>query len=132
MSDAELTPSSPQLIWDMYLALVQECHHFNALESTYRTLASTWLLAAFAGIGYILTSVHAGTELLISGLSAAGAAGIVLLWVLDMLVYHRLLGAAFSEQLGFEERHSWLPQVAHEMVEMHGGDIVAKVVWFYI
>jgi len=118
----------------MYKSLTDQCEHFNSLESTYRTLASTWLLAAFAGIGFILKDIQSKHALLLIALVAGAAAiGIFLLWLLDLMVYHRLLSAAFAERLALENRYPWLPQVAHGMMDAHGGaGVVPKIVWFYI
>ena len=42
-------------VWRMLLELGVQERHFNELESRYRTLASTWLLATFAALGFIAT-----------------------------------------------------------------------------
>jgi hypothetical protein len=121
-------------VWEMYKLLVAQCEHFNKLESTYRALASTWLLAAFAGIGFVARDLRDPDRLgLIAAVSTAGALGIVLLWVLDLLVYHRLLNAAFYEQYNLEAKHYWLPQLAHSMFAFSGkSGVASKLVWFYV
>jgi hypothetical protein len=43
-------------IWEVYKHVAKFEHHFNTLQSTYRTLASTWLLAMFVGIGYVMAN----------------------------------------------------------------------------
>jgi hypothetical protein len=133
-ADSELTPDSPEMIWQMYEGLTGQCQHFNGLESTYRALASTWLLAAFGGVGYVLSNNVGGHAALLSAaIGAAAALGIVLLWMLDLQVYHSLLVGAFSEQLRLEREHRWLPQSAHQMQKAHQGQgVVPKVVWFYV
>lgn len=121
------------LPWEMYKSLVAQSEHFNGLESTYRTLASTWLLAAFGGIGFILKDVPDYAGLLVAAVSAAAAAGIFLLWLMDLMVYHRLLGAVFAVQGALEDRHPWLPQTAHGMMRAHdNAGVVPKIVWFYV
>lgn len=60
MGDEPVTPESPALVWQMYSGLTEQCQHFNTLESSYRTLASTWLLAAFGGIGFLLKEAPPG------------------------------------------------------------------------
>jgi hypothetical protein len=134
MSERTLSPDSPELVWQMYQGLAGQCQHFNGLESTYRTLASTWLLAAFGATGYVLNEkVGSSPAMLVAGIGAAGAIGIVLLWVLDLQVYHRLLAAAFSEQIRLEKEYSWLPMAAHLMKEAHhGAGVVPKIAWFYV
>ena len=127
-------PASENLVWDMYKNLTEQCQHFNSIESTYRTLASTWLLAAFAGIGFILTDIEPdNAQFFIAAVASAAAAGIFLLWLLDLMVYHRLLAAAFAEQMAMEKQYEWLPQVGHGMMAAHkGAGVVPRVVWFYI
>lgn len=128
--------STPSLIWDMYKSLTDQCAHFNSLESTYRSLTSTWLLATFGGIGFVLqeqASLTLYVPYLIAAIAYAGAAGVLLLWLLDLGVYHKLLSSAFSEQLRLEKQNTWLPQVAHKMMETQKGiGVVPRVVWFYI
>jgi hypothetical protein len=91
--------------------------HFNQLGSQYRLLASTWLLAALGAIGYVLTAEHLVVPAIniIVLITLAGSAGILLLWVIDLLVYHRLLDANFLEGLRIESRFDELPQVRYAM-----------------
>ena len=134
MTSPENRTSAEDFVWDVYKHLAGQCAHFNTIESTYRALASTWLLAAFAGIGFVLKDVDSEYgPLYIAAIAAAAAAGVFLLWLMDLMVYHRLLGAAFGEQLELETRHAWLPQVAHRMMRAHGGaGVVPRIVWFYV
>jgi len=120
------------MVWEIYKNLTEQCEHFNGIESTYRTLTSTWLLAAFGAIGFVMKDLQ-GDPLLIGAIASGAAIGIYLLWTLDLLVYHRLLGAAFAELLALENRNAWLPQVAHGMMNAEDGvGVVPRVVWFYI
>jgi hypothetical protein len=122
--------------WDHLLEVGLFERHFNQLQATYRTLASTWLLATFAGIGFTLLN---GKSIPIDWLLAAaviavlGAAGISLLWNLDLLVYHRLLDAAFYTGLQIEKRHTELPQLrTHMACATHRHGVIGHVMWFYI
>jgi lysylphosphatidylglycerol synthetase-like protein (DUF2156 family) len=137
MANRQITADTPDpLVLDMYKHLAEQSQHFNGIESTYRTLASTWLLASFGGMGFILKDLdqYKGQQaLFIAAVAVAAAVGIVLLWLMDLMVYHRLLAAAFAEQLQMETRHAWLPQVARGMMAAHGGKgVTPKVVWFYL
>ncbi len=125
------------LVWKIYAELGATERHFNGLQSHYRTLASTWLLAAFGGIGFVLTTelsfVAVPAELAVALIGVAAAAGLYLLWMLDLLVYHRLLDAAFIEALRLEERHAWLPQVRTGMMRLHGArGVLHRVRVFYL
>jgi hypothetical protein len=108
-------------LFDRVWRVVEECgeaeRHFNQLQSVYRGVASTWLLATFAGVGYLLYDKdgkvsHPGIAALIC---LAGFVGILLIWVLDLDVYHRLLVAVFREGLAVENYYTWLPKYRRNM-----------------
>jgi hypothetical protein len=113
-------------IWKM----VEECgvyeRHFNQLQSFYRGLASTWLLAAFGGIGYVLTkeptlsAANKQPPLLDLWIAAgwvgvAGAVGLFFLWAVDVLVYHKLLLGVFAVGRKLETENTWLPPLRSSM-----------------
>ncbi len=107
----------PEFVWKLIQECGEEERHFNTLQSVYRGLASTWLLAMFAGIGFLLnlTSVSLWCKHLLIALSgAATTVGVFLLWLLDYH-YHRLLLAYFDEGRRLEGEFSWLPQVRRTM-----------------
>ena len=41
--------------WEIIKTITEAEHHFNDLCFKIRTLASTWLLATFAGVGFLLS-----------------------------------------------------------------------------
>jgi hypothetical protein len=86
-------------IWSVVEECGEEERHFNNLQSVYRGIASTWLLATFGAVGFLLFNKDG--ELIHPGIAAAvcfaGTFGIVLIWKLDLDVYHRLLVAVFRE-----------------------------------
>lgn len=108
---------------DHVIALYTECmaqeRHFNGLEAGYRRLASTWLLAGFAAIGFLMNlrdeDLLVPPPLMIAAVGVLTALGIGMLWGLDLHVYHRLLNANFAEGLMLEARHPWLPQTHFNM-----------------
>lgn len=142
MADGTGTPMSAAerqtaLSWDILKELSASERHFNALEAEYRKLASVWLLAGFAGIGFILQTnptMAIPQELAIAGIGLAASVGIYLLWIVDLLVYHRLLDACFTEAKKIEARHAELPQVRSSMGRsLRGGRVVTtRLRWFYI
>ena len=123
-------------VWKMYAEIGTIERHFNDLQSKYRVMASTWLLAAFTGIGFVFSktlNTHIPEELIAAGIATASAIGISLIWILDLLVYHRLLAAAFAEGYELEQQHSWLPCIHTNMYNLHNGiGVLPKVVWFYV
>jgi hypothetical protein len=85
-------PEDKATVWNMFTELSVYERHFNDLQHNYRVMCSTWILAAFAGIGFILATKDVEAllprELLVYFLSVAAAAGTTLLWTLDLRVYH--------------------------------------------
>ncbi|WP_405783191.1 hypothetical protein OG512_30380 [Streptomyces sp. NBC_01378] len=103
--------------------------HFNELQSKYRTLSSTWLLATFAGIGFILAKnigFPGGKYVAASCLATAGAFGIGLLWSIDLKVYHRLLEAVFREALRVERNCTAIPPMRLAMSRLVENQAVPK------
>ena len=110
--------------------------HFNTLQGTYRGMASAWLLASFTAIGFVMSktiNIGIDPELLVAGIALAGCVGIALLWVIDLLVYHRLLDSWFIEGLILEDRYPWLPPFRHNMMQTQKGEgVLFRIVGFYL
>ncbi len=128
---------SKELIWSILVELGQQERHFNELESRYRTLASSWLLATFGGLGLVATQdvrIDAPRELIMALLAFGGAGGIFLLWNLDIMVYHRLLDACFLNGVLLEDRIGWLPKFRTEMLQSapKAGGVLRRIIYFYI
>jgi hypothetical protein len=124
-------------VWKIALEVGQFERHFNTLQMSYRTLASTWLLAAFGAAGLIITKSDVRlpfSQLYVGTLvGIAGAVGIVLLWVLDILVYNQLLDACFDVGYRLEKTYKWLPPARMKMKRTQGDRGVSpRVVWFYV
>ena len=137
-SDAlgSVDPVTYARVWNVIGEIGVQERHFNELQSGYRNMASGWLLAVFAGIGFSLSQklqINIPCELLIAAIAAAGCVGIGLLWILDLLVYHRLLDACFIEGLFLEERYPWLPPLRHNMMETQAGQgVLFRTIGFYL
>lgn len=119
------------------VALLQEMgnyeRHFNQLQSTYRGFASAWLLAAFGAMGFILTqsgSPKLPAHMLVGAVALAACIGIVLLWIMDVLVYHRLLEKCFDSAEELENKHP-VPASRKRMREALGKGKVAWIITFY-
>jgi hypothetical protein len=124
-------------IWSIYTEMGTEERHFNELQSTYRALASTWLLATFAAVGFLLseklTSCPIDKLLIIVAIGIMSSIGIMLMWNLDLKVYHPLLAAAFRQGRILEKQYSWLPQMRTNMLHrMNEKGVIPRVIWFYI
>lgn len=123
--------------WAILAELGVQERHFNDLESRYRTLASTWLLATFAGLGVIATQevyIPFPREVLMAIVAFAGSTGIFLLWNLDIMVYHKLLDACFLAGVLLENDAKWVPKFRTEMLQSapKTGGVLRRIVFFYI
>ena len=92
--------------------------HLNDTQARYRALTSTWLLAAFTAIGFLLSkdlSLKIDKEVLVGAIALAAAFGVGMLWNLDVRMYHLLLEAVFKAAHDFEEKHPEVPEVRGRM-----------------
>lgn len=123
-----------KLVWDFYKELSQTIRHYNESQSKYRTIASTWLLATIAGVGFIFTN---DIELLPKSLAVGcigflSSVGLLLLWTIDLLFYQRLLDAAFIEIRCLETVEDWLPQIRNNVRAILQGKGLNLVTHFYM
>src|SRR6185312_13230730 len=99
---------------DSYTHLRSFESDYDGAQGTIRSTASLWILAAFAGFGFVfsarlqapITQSFLGTIL-----AWAAAFGLFVLWVIDQLVYQRLLHSVFVHGLFMEWRDPSLPQI---------------------
>lgn len=120
----------------IYNHIGEEERHFNTIEMEYRKLASQWLLVSLGAVGFILSKkelVPINSWGLVIGICLAATVGILVLWLLDLKVYHELLHGAFKEGVLLEnEFPQILPQIRNNMVKSQtGGDIITKVILYY-
>lgn len=108
--------------YETYKQIKEYEHHFNGIQTEIRKLASVWLLATLAAIAFLVKGFYLGgvsdllntqnnAKILISLVGFMGTLGILLLFVLDQMVYHRLLNAVFLLGLRMEYLHSFLPPI---------------------
>lgn len=135
----EKPPQDPEFthIWTIYSDIKDFEHHFNNLVTKYRTLASTWLLATFGGVGFVISKDMQwdliNEAALIALIGFFGLVGVWLIWLMDLMVYQRLLGAAFDEGKALEDRCDWLPRIRHNMANrLPGGHARSRLAWFYV
>lgn len=111
------------LIYGLYSQMRALGTHFSNMQNKYRTLASTWLLAAFIGIGFLLSRSHLdlpiNTLLVIVILCFSAIVGILLLWHLDIILYYRFWLAVTVESAKLERHYSYLPRTNLHILEMN-------------
>jgi len=121
-------------VWQIMKEMYESERHFNQLETSYRILASQWLLAAFAGIGFVMTSdpnLSFDKLWLVVGICYISGIGIWQLWRMDMLIYHRLLSACFSAGIDLEKEFDFLPKVKNRMLHSVPQKDVTHVLFYF-
>ncbi len=123
-------------LMEIYKHIGEEERHFNSLEMEYRKLASHWLLVTLGAIGYVFTKkaeLPIDAWILVIGMCIAASVGILIIWFLDMKVYHELLHAAFAQGVHLEKEYpEYLPPIRNNMVKSQlGGDIIKRVMLYY-
>lgn len=130
----------PKLIFEQVYPLYQKIseseQHFNNLQLEYRKLASGWLLAVFAGVGFLLSLNELPIDrwILIHLVGVGGFVGLVLIWLLDLIVYHRLLRSYFLTGVQLERLYKdFLPPTRSLMrrIEDSHNRMLDNVILFY-
>jgi hypothetical protein len=109
-----------------YWKLAEAERGFNSSQAGVRTLASAWLLVGAGAIGILLqqqgnTAWLLPRTLLIVLAATLTTAGMATLWVLDQLIFHRLLNSVFLVGLKMEADNPSLPPIrAMMMVSAEG------------
>jgi hypothetical protein len=122
-------------VWSVMLDLTEQERHFNTLQSNYRTLASTWLLATLAGVGILFSDkmrLPVAPEIVGGCLVTAGAIGIALLWMLDLLIYHEMLVHNDEAAKALEAEYVWLPRVRTRKWREQSWSVRERVSIFYV
>src|SRR5512138_672197 len=93
-----------------YWKFAESEKHFNDIQAGVRNLASAWMLAAFGAIALLMKSGGDAKWLvqpsvLIGVVSGMATLGLLVLWILDQLVYERLLNSVFLVALKKEFDH---------------------------
>jgi hypothetical protein len=125
---------SKEEVIQLVAVLSDQEKHFNGLETNYRLLSSTWLLGSLGTVGYLLISTDQLTIdfwLLIGLIGAAAGVGIILLWMLDVRVYHKLLNAVFIQGILLEIQYDWLPRARTDMLMLQKGDVTKSTNLYY-
>jgi hypothetical protein len=112
-------------------------NHFNNLCFNIRALSSTWLLATFGGIGWILKDLpETGGNLLINkidlitGLCLCCSLGIFVLWILDLKIYQQLLHVWFEAREMYEDGEEF-PHLRQKMQDLFSTGRASEYIKFY-
>jgi hypothetical protein len=130
-----LNDKAYEQLWNIYCELGEMERHFNNLQARYRALASTWMLAALAGTGFVISkqlAIDLPKEFIIGAIGVSASIGVGLLWVIDLLIYQRLLDAAYIEGRSLETAQGWLPQFRNNIRHLLRGEGLRLIAWFYM
>ncbi len=125
------------ITYGMYCNHIKEIQHFDVMQTFFRVLTSTLLLASFAAIGFIFslaqTHILFGRLFIVIMIGFIGISSFFTLWYLDLVFYERLLVSHFAEAFRLEKEHEWLPKVQHNMLfSVHKQDHPSNIVYYYI
>lgn len=106
---------------DNYWKLEDSEKHFNNIQAGIRGLASAWLLSAIGAIAFLVQKYSQEAwwiqpELIVLIICAMASLGLLVLWIIDQLVYHRLLNSFFLVGLKYEYDHPDVPPVHATMI----------------
>jgi len=111
---------------------------YDKAQSTLRTIASAWILAAIGAVGLVIQSEAGGANKLDPFVAASlrqallliAALGLSSLWFLDLRVYQRLLHAVFSLGCHLELANDNLLPIRSRAYLLNY-DITYRLGWFY-
>ncbi len=117
--------------WEIIKTITDAEHHFNNLCFKIRTLASTWLLATFAGVGFLITKTidpELKAENLMVLLCWIGSLGVLVLWILDLQIYQKILNAWFEARGPIEDRNPNFPQIQAAIKKTQPGQSASNLI----
>ncbi|NGX56376.1 MAG: hypothetical protein K1060chlam5_00614 [Candidatus Anoxychlamydiales bacterium] len=125
------------IAYGMYCNYIKEIKHFDTIQTYFRILTSTILLASFAAVGFLFSipKLDIPFERSISAIlvSVIGIASIFTLWHIDLKFYQRLLMSNFAEAYRLEKENSWIPKVHRNMLfATHKKDHPSNIANYYI
>lgn len=122
-------------IYGAYSKVLSGARHHASLQANYRIMASTWLLATFSAIGFLLSVdelLPFDHLLAVVFICFIGITGLYFLWYEDTVVQELLLDMHVVEGLSLEKKHLWLPQLHHCFLHLYkkGQTPIVKVLFF--
>lgn len=131
----ELGNDPKNLVFASYAKLLQGGRYHGTLQTKYRVMCSTWLLASFAAIGFLLSQDNLlpfDPLIGVSLISLIGIIGIYILWYADTFVEELLLDINVVEGLRLEMENPWMPQVHHTFLHLYKNTNarIVKVLFF--
>jgi len=112
--------------FERYWKLSEMEERYNSSSAGIRALASAWLLASLGATGWLFSSYSHDTWPLPLGflvvlLMTLSGVGMITLWVMDQLVFHRLLTSVFLVGLKIEKDDQEIPPIRSMMMKTQEG-----------
>jgi hypothetical protein len=110
-----LDENSKSITYGLFSQLCALQNFYSRIQSNYKKVALTWLIAALIGIGYIFSKEISGLPFhriyIAIFVSLAGMCGITLLWFIDIIIYQTYFYGVVVEQFKLEKANLWLPRI---------------------
>ncbi|WKZ20664.1 MAG: hypothetical protein QY305_08185 [Candidatus Brocadiaceae baterium WH-1] len=112
--------------FERYWKLSEMEERYNSSSGGIRTLASAWLLSSLGATGWLFSSYSPEKwplplGFLVVVVMTMATVGMVTLWVMDQLVFHRLLTSVFLVGLKMEKDDQELPPIRSMMMKTQEG-----------
>ncbi len=112
--------------FERYWKLSEMEERYNSSSGGIRTLASAWILGSLGATGWLFSSYNPATwplplGFLIIIIMTLGNVGMITLWVMDQLVFHRLLTSVFLVGLKIEKDDQEIPSIRSMMMKTQEG-----------
>lgn len=111
----QISAEEKLIIYGMYTEYIKNIKHFDLLQTYYRLLSSTILLASFLAIGFLFSSqaksIPIDRTLSVLLITFISSSLMISLWHLDLIFFERLMVSNFAEAFRLELNNEWLPKV---------------------
>lgn len=120
-------------LWNVYVEIGKMEFHYGDAQIRYRSIASTWTLAAMAAIGFLISEKveFFAWETLIMLVGVTAAIVLCIVWIIDLVMYQRLLDAAYLEGMCLERAQRWLPQIRNNRRALLKGTGLGRLSYYY-
>lgn len=112
--------------FESYWKLSEMEERYNSSSGGIRTLASAWILGSLGAMGWLFSSYNPvkwplPLGFLLVTVMTLGNVGMITLWVMDQLVFHRLLSSVFLVGLKIEKDDQEIPPIRSMMMKTQEG-----------
>ena len=110
-----LDEGKKSIIYGLFGQLCSLQNFYSRIQSNYKKVALTWLIAVLIAIGYVFSKEVTGLPFhptyVALFISISGMFGITLIWFLDIIIYQTYFYGVVVEQIKMEKDYRWLPNI---------------------